>query len=142
MSNEVRVPRIGVGVIIQRHGRILLGKRLGAHGTGTWALPGGHLEFGERIEDCAAREVLEETGLLIGDISLGPYSENIFTSVGHHYVTLFAIARCDVGEAQNCEPDKCEGWQWFEWTSMPEPLFAPLQSLLDSGFTPAPAATR
>ena len=60
MSNVVRV---GVAVIIKHQNTILLGERIGAHGANTWATPGGHLEFGESVEQCAIREVFEETGL-------------------------------------------------------------------------------
>ena len=42
--------------------------RLGSHGAGTYALPGGHLEMGESWEACAAREVLEETGLEVSGL--------------------------------------------------------------------------
>ena len=42
-----RLPRIGVGVIVQRGDRVLLGKRRSAsHGDGVWQFPGGHLEWG------------------------------------------------------------------------------------------------
>lgn len=58
-------PGLGVGVLVIENGRVLLGKRKGSHGAGTWSAPGGHLEYGESIENCAEREVLEETGLRI-----------------------------------------------------------------------------
>jgi len=67
-------PRIGVGVIIVRQGLVLLGQRKGSHGSGSWAVPGGHLEFGETVENCARRETLEETGILLGNIALGPFT--------------------------------------------------------------------
>jgi len=42
-----KVPRVGLGVLIIKDGKVLLGRRKGAHGEGTWAPPGGHLECGE-----------------------------------------------------------------------------------------------
>ena len=63
---------VGVGVLVVRDGLVLLGRRLGAHGAGTWAAPGGRLEFGEQIEACAQRELAEETGLVARQIELGP----------------------------------------------------------------------
>ncbi len=53
------VPQVGVGVLILRDGKVLLGRRKGSHGAGCWSAPGGHLEFGEAVEDCALREALE-----------------------------------------------------------------------------------
>ena len=70
MNKEVRV---GVGVIILRNNRILLGERIGSHGANTWATPGGHLDVGESIEECARREVFEETGLVVESIRAGAY---------------------------------------------------------------------
>lgn len=129
-------PRVGVGVLVLRDGRVLLGQRLGAHGAGTWQLPGGHLEFGETVADCARREVREETGLILDDVRPGPYSENLFAADRMHYVTVFVIAHCAAGEPQRCEPAKCAGWQWFAWDALPTPLFAPLASLQRTGFVP------
>lgn len=131
------VPRIGVGVILMRAGRVLLGERSGAHGAGSWALPGGHLEFGECVEDCARRETLEETGLTLLNLRRGPWSNDIFEAEGRHYVTLFMLADAGPGEPQRLEPAKCRGWQWHEWSALPQPLFAPLATLVASGFRPA-----
>jgi 8-oxo-dGTP diphosphatase len=135
-SLEQRLPRVGVGVIVLREGLVLLGQRAGSHGADTWALPGGHLEFGESVEECAAREVMEETGLSIQDVRLGPYTNDVFVSEAKHYVTLFVTAGCPAGEPQLREPEKCSCWQWFSWAELPQPLFQPLASLVRSGFVP------
>ena len=137
---EQRTPRVGVGVIVLRDGLVLLGKRNGSHGADTWALPGGHLEFGETVEQCAAREVLEETGLFIQSATLGPYTNDVFVSEGKHYITLFVLAQSVSGEPQLREPAKCSAWQWFRWLELPKPLFQPLASLHRTGFVPENAA--
>ncbi len=131
--------RVGVGVIVLRAGRVLLGLRRGSHGAGSWALPGGHLDFGEGVESCARRELREETGLVAATIRQAPFTVDSFPSEGRHYVTLFVQAFDVTGEPENREPEKCAGWEWFRWDELPEPLFAPLQSLRSLGFTPADA---
>lgn len=123
-------PLIGVGVVIVRHDKILLGRRQGSHGAGCWSAPGGHLEFGETPEACARREVLEETGLALDEVRRGPWVNTLFTQAQKHYVTLFMLATAPHGEAQRLEPEKCDGWQWFPLDALPQPLFAPLEILL------------
>ena len=103
---------------------------------GGWQFPGGHLEYNETIEDCAIREVFEETGIRIKDVRLGPYTNDIFLKDGKHYVTLFVIASYDSGPLKVKEPDKCEKWDWFEWARFPDPLFLPTANLLKKGFNP------
>jgi 8-oxo-dGTP diphosphatase len=123
-------------VFVLRNGKFLIGRRRGSHGEGEWALPGGHLEFGESIEACARREVEEETGLALGEISPGPYSSDLFVAEGKHYVTLFLLAEAPTGTPELREPEKCAGWEWRAWSELPEPLFLPLRSLKMRGYTP------
>ena len=120
-------PAIGVGIIISHNNKILLGKRINSHGSSTWAPPGGHLEFGETPEECAQREVMEEVGIKITNLRRGHYTNDIFIDKQKHYITLFFFADYESGTIQNCEPHKCEGWEWFDSERLPQPLFLPLQ---------------
>lgn len=132
-------PQVGVGVLIIHNGCVLLGKRKNAHGAGTWSAPGGHLEFGESIDACARREVLEETGLVLQGIQHGPFTNDVFEADKKHYVTVFVLATPVGREAKLLEPDKCEGWAWFKWAALPEPLFPPMKTLLSQGYSPISA---
>ncbi|MBP1710967.1 MAG: ADP-ribose pyrophosphatase [Deltaproteobacteria bacterium] len=58
-------PRVGAGAIVIHEGKILLVKRGVEPGKGLWAIPGGTLHLGETLRECAAREILEETGITI-----------------------------------------------------------------------------
>jgi len=129
-------PKIGVGAIIKKDGKILFGKRKNAHGDGTWSFPGGHLEFGESVEDCAKRETEEETGLRINNFKKTIFTEDIFEKEDKHYITLYAIAEISEGEPIVAEPEKCEEWRWFSWDNPPQPLFIPIENLLKDNFNP------
>lgn len=127
--------------MVMKNGQVLLGERRGSHGAGTWALPGGHLDCGESVEACARRETLEETGLTLGRVALGPFSNEPFIVSGKHYVTLFVMAACPAGEPRVMESNKCAQWAWFTWDAMPTALFTPLARLRDSGFIPSAPAS-
>ena len=136
MSGDKKRPLVGVGAIVVRQGKVLLGRRVNAHGEGTWAPPGGHLEFGESPEACARREVREETGLEIANVRLATATNDVFEEEGLHYVTLMMRADWTSGEAVLKEPAKCSGWGWFGWNDLPAPLFLPLRTLVQSGYRP------
>ena len=129
-------PAVGVGVLVIRDDLVLLGHRRGAHGAGTWSPPGGHLEQGESVEDCARRECLEESGVSLGALRQGPYTNDVFAADGRHYVTLWVVAGHGAGEPVVREPEKCDRWEWFSWSALPSPLFLPLENLRAKGFDP------
>lgn len=128
---EKERPKIGIGVAVIKDQRVLLGKRIGAHGEGDWAFPGGHLEFGETPAECAQRELLEEAGLAATRMISGPWTNDIFCGT-KHYIKLFMIVTQFTGEPRVLEPHKCENWEWFAWENLPQPLFAPIQSLMNN----------
>jgi ADP-ribose pyrophosphatase YjhB (NUDIX family) len=69
-------PKVVVGVIADREGRILLQQRRHSPGKGLWSFPSGYVDSGEPVESAAVREVAEETGIEVRlEGLLGVYSE-------------------------------------------------------------------
>jgi 8-oxo-dGTP diphosphatase len=129
-------PEVGIGVCVLKEGLLLLGRRKNSHGEGCWSFPGGHLEMYEAWENCAQREVLEETDLKIKNMRFAGITNDIFHKELKHYITIFIIADYDSGELKNNEPEKCSEWAWFNWENLPYPLFKPIVNLLNQGFKP------
>jgi 8-oxo-dGTP diphosphatase len=123
-------PYIGVGVMVWKGDKLLLGQRKDVHDEGVWQFPGGHLETGETVSECAQREVSEETGVQIGNAFHAGFTGNIFKRGGRQYVTLFISASYVSGEVSVMEPDKCTCWKWFHYNELPSPLFSPITNLL------------
>ena len=119
---EAQRPKVGIGVMIIKDGKILLGKRKGAHGAGEYAFAGGHLEYMESFAQCAQREVKEECGIEIENIRF----QLVANAKGYapkHYVHIGLIADWKSGEPQVLEPEKCEGWDWYDPEALPSPMF-------------------
>ena len=131
-------PKVGLGVFIQKEGKVLLGKRKGSHDVGAWCFPGGHLEFNETWEECAIRETMEEAGIKIKNIRFLTATNDFFIKDNKHYITIFMVSDYESGEVRIMEPDKCEEWGWFEWVEdkLPKPLAVPQQNLLKIKFDP------
>ena len=130
------VPRIGVSVSIRKGNKVLLGHRLSQHGHGTWAVPGGHLDFGETLQECAKREVMEETGLAVFDIAKGIITEDFYKETNKHYITFHMVCDWHSGEPEVKEPDKCAEWKWFTRDELPERILLSYQNALEAGFNP------
>lgn len=115
-------PKVGVGVMVFKEGKVLLTRRHGSHGDGEYSFPGGHLEYMESFEDCARRETAEECGLMIKNIRF-LYVTNVMKYAPKHYVHIGVVADWESGEPKILEPEKAEDWQWYDLDNLPEPLF-------------------
>lgn len=131
--NEKHV-RVGIGVFVFKNGAFLMQKRQGSHQEGTWALPGGYMEFGESFEETAKREVKEETGMTIKNVRFGAVTNNIFAGEGKHHVTIWMLSDWASEQEYIVEPDKCVAQEWHTFNNLPQPLFLAWTQLLASEF--------
>ena len=104
-------PFVGVGAVIVDQGRVVLIKRRFEPLAGQWSLPGGAVDIGETLAECVAREMLEETGLVV---EVGPVIE-VFDRiirddggrVQFHYVLVDYLCR-PIGGALQAGSDVAE----------------------------------
>lgn len=135
-KSDKEYPRVAVAAIIVKNCKVLVGKRTSGYGSGTWALPGGKLEFGESLEECVRRELREETGVEMKNISFGYVVDNITPEDNKHYVVIYMKGEYAGGDVRANEPDKIAEFQWSEWEHIPEPRFIPLENLFKTGYRP------
>ena len=119
--NDLR-PNVGIGVMVWREGKVLVGRRLKPPGAGQYCWPGGMLEYGETFETCAGRECREEAGIEITNIRF-LHLTNMRQYEGYHDINIGFIADWASGEPQVLEPDKMVEWQWCDLNTLPEPIF-------------------
>lgn len=119
MSDPIR-PQVVVSVLVEKDGKILMGKRKGTDGTnGMYGVPGGRLEMLESIEECALRELDEETGInadefrFIGTVNVRKFAPK-------HFVVVLLHAKWVSGEPENREPDRSEPWEWIDPNAPPD----------------------
>jgi len=120
-----------VGVIIFKDGKVLLHKRKGSHGAGEYSFTGGHLEYEESYVDCAKRETLEEAGIKINNLKFLCVA-NIKKHEGRQDIFIGLQADWESGEPKIMEPEKCEGWDWYDLEDLPSPLFYPTEIVINS----------
>lgn len=135
MDKTTERPMVGVGVFLIYDGKFIMGKRKNAHGAGMWSLPGGHVEKGETLIAAAERELLEETGIKVEATAVRKVviaCDDFFPEHDWHYVTVYVWIETEEPVVHvNTEPDKCEGWEWFDLEqSLPQPCHASTEKAL------------
>ncbi len=133
MQTSDQRPKVGIGVVIFKDGKVLLGKRKNAGGDGEdeYAGPGGHLEHMESFEECAKRETLEEAGIEIQNVRfLSLY--NLKNYAPKHYVNIGLVADWKSGEPKVMEPDKCESWEWYDLQNLPANLYGTMNNYFEA----------
>ena len=129
MSSKESRPLVGVGVIIIRDGKILLAERKGSHGENTWASAGGHLEFGETLEECARREAFEEFGIHVQRMTFLCVSNIV--AYDRHYIDVEFLGDLGIQIPKIQEQDSFANLQWFSLSELPSPLFEPVRIAID-----------
>lgn len=117
--------KVGCEGFIVRDNKVLLLKRGKVAGEGTWSLPGGHLDYMERIDAALIRELKEELNVELSpkDLTLIAVTDDLRLQLDQHY--LHMTFRVNIGgqDPQRMEPDKCTELRWFPIDAMPENIF-------------------
>jgi 8-oxo-dGTP diphosphatase len=133
MTDSSKNPRVGLGIFIfNNEGKVFFVHRISKHATGTWAPPGGYLEFGETFEEGAKREVKEEFDLDVDDLKVIGVTNNVYENEGKHIVGILLKAAKFSGDPKIMEPDKHSKFGWFDLTNLPKPIMPPIRQYLDS----------
>lgn len=95
-------PLVGVGAVIVHEGRAVIVQRGSEPLKGQWSIPGGALELGETLRQCAVREALEETGLQVEAGEVLEVFDAIYREadgrIPYHYVLIDFACRWLAGE--------------------------------------------
>jgi 8-oxo-dGTP diphosphatase len=122
--------QVAAAVVVIKNSEILMLKRKGSEGDGTWAIPGGKVDFMEDPADAVLRELTEETGIKGSSVEFIGYTNDIHKESNKHFVTMRFICKDFSGEPRVAEPNKCSKISWFSLDTLPSPLFGPTMNLL------------
>lgn len=123
-------PRVGVGGVVVHDGKVLLLLRKKPPEAGFWSLPGGRVEFMERVEDALVRELREELGIEVEVESLLCVTNHIVETDNAHWVSPAYLVRPVRGVLRNLEPEKTAAIEWFPLSELPENLGLAAKSAL------------
>jgi 8-oxo-dGTP diphosphatase len=114
-------PLVGVGAVVVHDARVLLVQRGTEPAKGQWSIPGGLIEVGEPLSSAVAREVLEETGLVVEPVELIELLDRIHRDgdrIRYHYVIADYLCRVTGGTLLAASDADAVRWvERSEWNS-------------------------
>lgn len=110
------------GAVILDQNKILLLKRKRQPESNHWGIPGGKIDWMEKIEDAVIRESLEETGLQLTCLSLLTNVNHFDVERDEHWLAGVYLASSYHGHAHLQEPEKHAELGWFPLEQLPQPL--------------------
>ena len=121
LENQWRKPSVTADGLVVKKDEVLLIRRKKEPFMGEYALPGGFLEFGEKMEDCVVREVREETGIRSEVIGLlGVFSDPKRDPRGHFVTAVYHLK--PVGGALKAGDDAASV-KWTDIDDLPKMAF-------------------
>lgn len=105
-------PSVGVATVVTKDGKILLGKDL-RKGEELYAVPGGHWESGETLKECAAREVLEESGVTCTNVQMIAVYDFFRADKNKSYVSIGMRAEYVSGDLSDQHEEGRTEWAWY-----------------------------
>lgn len=123
-----RQPRVGCGAVIVEGDKLLLIRRRGEPESDHWGLPGGKVDWGERVEDAVVRETREELGIVLGPLVLMCVVDQIEVDQSEHWIAPVYLTHEFSGQPFLVEPHKHSDWGWFALDSLPTPLTVATQA--------------
>lgn len=124
-------PKVGIGVLIFKDGKVLLGKRKLANGAEEYWPPGGHLESMESFEQCALRETEEETGLVIKNVRF-LLLRNQKEYAPKHYINIGMVGDWVDGKPEVREKEIMKSWDWYDLENLPSPLMESMSDYIEA----------
>ncbi len=138
MTDYVRIMRSYIGhrpllicgasvILSDAEGRVLLQRR---SDNGCWCFPGGALEPGEKVEEAAARETYEETGLKVGELLIfgvfsGPALHYVYPNQDEVHIVDVVYTSTDYTGEVRCDENETVEIGFFAPTELPGPISPP-----------------
>ena len=126
-------PKVAAAALIERNGQVLLVRRANDPERGKWTLPAGFVDAGEDPAQAAARECLEETGLLVRVDSLLNVLFGLEHPRGAHIIIFY---RAEIISGTPTPGDDVDRVAFFSREQLPELAFETTRKILSMGDRP------